>query len=318
LSDPRRFVISPLATLRWRQGQLLLTSPTAPVALTLPSEVLPFLDALSVPRTKHGLEDVECALPASQRTHLLDQLVAAEIVEVVEAPERPTEACWWDPHDRARVDARVIQLAQIAHGLGRSSRERLAVDGHGAPVPWLSRPVVDYLDQLDLRGLSVFEFGGGASTSWWVSRGASVTTVESNRRWFERLTQTWGDVAQLILEEDPERFAAVIERTDGAYDIILIDAHPRFRPGCADPAVRRLAARGMIILDDAPFYPSDAARLRRAGLLEVDLTGYCALEDNLQTTSLFLQPTFDLPRHDGPSPRFPFGSPGFSWKTWDQ
>ena len=75
----------------------------------------------------------------------------------------------------------------------------------------------------------------------------------------------------------------------------------------------RLSARGMIILDDAPFYPNAAEVLRRAGLIEVDVTGYLPLEGNLQTTSLFLSRDFDLPRRAKRSPVFPFGSPGSDW-----
>src|SRR5262249_19107637 len=79
--------------------------------------------------------------------------------------------------------------------------------------------------------------------------------------------------------------------------------------------LKRLSARGMIILDDAPLYPDAAEALRKAGLIEVDLTGYSTLEDNLQTTSLFLSRDFDLPRRTTRSPTFPFGSPGFDWKA---
>ena len=70
----------------------------------------------------------------------------------------------------------------------------------------------------------------------------------------------------------------------------------------------------MVILDDAPFYPKEAARFRAANLIEVDLTGFSPLEDNLQTTSLFLSREFDLPRRSACSPAFPFGSPGFDWR----
>jgi hypothetical protein len=72
----------------------------------------------------------------------------------------------------------------------------------------------------------------------------------------------------------------------------------------------------MIILDDAPFYPHAAEMLRIAGLIEVDVTGFSTLEDNLQTTSLFLSRSFDLPRRTTRSPAFPLGSPGFDWKAF--
>jgi len=52
-----------------------------------------------------------------------------------------------------------------------------------------------------------------------------------------------------------KRFADAILETDDRYDIILIDAAPAFRSPCVEPALKRLSPRGMIILDDSPFYP---------------------------------------------------------------
>jgi hypothetical protein len=180
----------------------------------------------------------------------------------------------------------VSQLIQIAQGFARSAEEGLPVDHWGQPVPWVARPVVDFLSQLDLSQLSIFEYGGGASTFYWDRRCAAVVTVESNEEWANRIIQGVGPRSRILYRPDQQAFAEAILESEDRYDIILIDAAPAFRPHCAEPALKRLSARGMIILDDAPFYPHAAESLRKAGLIEVDVTGFSALEASLQTTSL--------------------------------
>jgi hypothetical protein len=228
-------------------------------------------------------------------------------------PAPPPSEIWWDPRDRAQYDATALQLLQIAHGFTRSANENLCKDHWGRPVPWISRPVVDFLAQLDLRDVDVFEYGGGASTFYWKRLCRSVVCVESDPIWAKRLKKEIGSGARILLETDPRAFAEAILVTKKTYDIILIDAAPAFRIECVEPALKRLAPRGMIILDDAPFHVEAAARLRNAGLIEVDVTGFTPLEANLQTTSLFLSRNFDIPRRKGRSPALPFGSPGFDW-----
>ena len=304
------YVVSPHATISWRQGQIRATSGTKPRALILEPEALQLLAQLRVPRLAKQAATLS-GLPPDEVLPLLALLVESGIVEVLD-PADARQGPWWDPLDRGRDLRSVLQLIQVAHGFARSADERFAVDAWGRPTPWVARPVIDFLLQLDLSSLRVFEFGGGASTHYWRRRCGKVTCVESSPTWCERLSKL-GPEAEVLLRTDASSFAGAILERPGLYDIVLIDAAPAFRSGCVGPALERLDPRGMIILDDAPFYPEAAAKLRRAGLIEVDFTGYSPLEDNFQTTSLFLSREFDLPRREGDSPAFPFGSPGFDW-----
>jgi predicted O-methyltransferase YrrM len=313
----RRFVVSPHAVLRCRQGQLTLSSGSQPSTLVLHSDAMPLIVGLAKPKSLSALMNIPAKIPRAERPALLRKLVSAGIVEVRSQPAHP-KGSWWDPYDRAREETTLFQLIQIAHGFTRSAHVGFCVDESGAPVPWLSRPVLDYLFQLDLSGTRVFEYGGGASTYYWVRHCRSVVCAESNRRWYERLRADLVERASLLLREQEQAYSTAILETEDLYDVILIDAAPRFRRGCAAPALKRLTPGGMIILDDAPFYADIAAELRAAGLIEVDLTGYSPLEDNLQTTALFLTRDFAIPRRRGNSPAFPFGSPGFRWDALER
>lgn len=58
----------------------------------------------------------------------------------------------------------------------RSRRDKAAVDRSGQPLPWFTYPSVQFIATRIGRGLSVFEYGSGASTLWWAAR---VRTVVS-------------------------------------------------------------------------------------------------------------------------------------------
>jgi hypothetical protein len=309
--------MSPLVTMRWRQGQLHLSSPRYPKTLMIDSALAQLLLDLVEPRTLPWILARPSTINGADRRATLAILIDFGIIEVTNAPSGILGKAWWDSRDRACSDAVVVQLIQIAHGFARSAEENFSVDHWGCPLPWLARPIIDFLFQLDLSQLSIFEYGGGASTFYWNGRCAALVTIESNEDWANRLAQGVGPKCRVLYRPELQPFAEAILESDDRYDIILIDAAPNFRQHCVEPALKRLSTRGMIILDDAPFYPDAAEALRKAGLIEVDVTGLAALEANLQTTSLFLSRNFDLPRRTACSPAFPFGSPGSNWNAFE-
>lgn len=290
----------------------MLASGLQPTTLTLEPAVLTLLHLLSTPKSIEEIVGADLPIEPNERPPLVRLLLKVEAIESIR-PQTTNEKAWWDPRDRAKYEASLLTLVQVAHGFSTSSQVGLCVDHWGRPLPWLARPVVEFLYQLDLSAVDVFEYGGGASTWYWSRRCRSVTCVESSEPWYERLRSELAAVATILLRTTAEEFADAIMELTRQYGVILIDAHPAFRGGCVRPALRRLAPGGMILLDDAPFYPEAAAELRSADLIEVDLTGYTPLEANLQTTSLFLSRGFDLPRRTKRSPAFPFGSPHFRW-----
>jgi hypothetical protein len=315
--SPGLLVMSPLATMRWRQGQLQLSSPRHPKTLVIDSALAPLLLELVEPRTVSWILERQSTITHADRRTVLAILIDLGIIEVTGPPGRTVGKVWWDPDDKARDEAVVVQLIQIAHGFARSAEEGFSVDHQGRPLPRIARPVIDFMFQLDLSQLSIFEYGGGASTFYWDRNCASLVTAESDKDWANRIAQGVGPRARILYRPERQSFVDAILETNDRYDIILIDALPAFRRGCVGPALERLSKRGMIILDDATFYPHAAEALRNAGLIEIDVTGFSALEDNLQTTSLFLSRDFDLPRRTTHSPAPPFGSPGFDWTALD-
>src|SRR5262249_55074123 len=155
---------------RWRQGQLQLHSPRHPRNIVIDPALVPLLLDLVEPRTVSEILDRQSTISPTDRRNIIAELIDLGIIEITKTPRDVVGKAWWDPDDRAHCDATVLQLIQITHGFARSADEGFCVDHEGRPLPWIARPVIDFLFQLDLSQLSIFEYGGGASTFYWDRR----------------------------------------------------------------------------------------------------------------------------------------------------
>jgi hypothetical protein len=62
-------------------------------------------------------------------------------------------------------------------------------DQMGEIMPWFTRSFLDVLDCWNLRNLYVLEVGTGWSTKWWLTRGATVDSLDTNATWLEQARQ---------------------------------------------------------------------------------------------------------------------------------
>ena len=191
------------------------------------------------------------------------------------------------------------------YGFTDSVRLDRPVDGEGKPLPLYTYPTIQYLDALDWSGADVFEFGSGNSTLWWSTRARSVTSVENNPAWYAQLSAELPPTARMILETTRPMGRAM--PADGAsYRVIVVDCGDN-RYVAAEAALGHLADDGLIVLDNAEWYPQTAALLRDAGLIEVDFAGFKPCEFHTSVTSLFLRPGFRPVPKDARLPRYPIG-----------
>jgi hypothetical protein len=166
-----------------------------------------------------------------------------------------------------------------------------SIDRSGSPIPWFSYPAIEYLDGLDISGMSVFEYGSGNSTLYWQRRAKSVYAVEDNPEWATRVILLLGNQsACLHLISDNSDYPASIGSLGKKFGIIVIDGSSRFE--CAEKAVSCLQDSGIIILDDADHHTDAAAHLRDAGLLQIDFAGFAPINGYTKTTSFFFNKHF--------------------------
>lgn len=243
---------------------------------------------------------------------------------------------YWGQFDTAKVDISELKhnpnvlelprgemyLATCNHilrsqyGFVRSAEEQRPVDVRGRPIPLYTYPAIEFLDQFDYRDKSVFEYGAGSSTLYWMERARRVVSIENDPAWFDQLKSVMRSNVELCLAQG-DQFPYCIERYQERFDVIVIDG-AGYRYDCAVLAVECLAEGGMVILDNADWYPNCAGLLRHAGLLQVDLSGFKPTESHTSTTSLFFDRRFDFPARSNVRPRFAMGAKQAHSSEWDR
>jgi hypothetical protein len=179
------------------------------------------------------------------------------------------------------------------------------VDKDGQPIPWYTYPAIEYLEQFDLSGLEVFEWGCGNSSLFYANRVKKVTSVEHDTEWFNQMSpgrKANQELALVPLKDYP----AAIRQYGRKFDIIVIDGQRRF--DCTRQALEFLQPGGMIILDNSDWFYLSAALLReKMGLIEVDFHGFGPINPYTWTTSVFLSRDLRLPLKKDKQPLNPLG-----------
>lgn len=153
-------------------------------------------------------------------------------------------------------------------------------------LPWLTFPVIDFLNTWLTKEHRVLEYGGGSSSIYFARRAGEVITVEHHTGWFENISkviqakgitnwkgllfppeegQPYGtDIAEPshFVSGDADSkgknykaYASAIDRyPDHHFDVVLVDG--RVRPSCMQHAMPKIRKGGLLILDnsDRPYY----------------------------------------------------------------
>jgi hypothetical protein len=160
--------------------------------------------------------------------------------------------------------------------------------------PWMSFAAIRFLKTITRKDMSVFEYGSGGSTMFWISRVQEVVSVEHDLSWYMNMKEKLDVQAirnvQYILAEpvpdpgyrekrfenpddyisgDPgyagknfEKYAKSIDTfPDNYFDIIIVDG--RARPSCIQHGIPKLKKNGWLIIDNTErkyytaFFPFD-------------------------------------------------------------
>ncbi len=198
------------------------------------------------------------------------------------------------------------KILALDYGYLRSYEAGLPCDKDGHAIPLYTYPLIEYLVQLDLRALRVFEFGSGQSSLFWRERAQSVISVENNREWFERIRRDSPANHTIVLKEAQREFCDAILDCEDGFDAIIVDgAENRYE--CAVNAVKKLNPGGFVILDNSDWYPNTSKYLRESDLIQMDMCGFKPTAHHTSVTSLFLHRAFNVHPRDGRQPQCPLG-----------
>ena len=153
-------------------------------------------------------------------------------------------------------------------------------------LPWVTFYAIDFLNILDFKGKRVFEYGSGASTLYWLSKGATCVSIEHDKQWYDKMKSSISAIAEVdyrliqpelrspveitINPANPDHYGSnspefknydfshyvqqIDEFPDEYFDIIMIDG--RARPSCIKRSLSKVRVGGFMIVDntDRDYY----------------------------------------------------------------
>lgn len=190
----------------------------------------------------------------------------------------------------------INRIVRDEYGQQLSLKRAECLDKHGNHTPWFTYPAIEYLNQIDLSGKRVLEFGSGFSTLYWARRCGSVVSIEDSKSWYESMKPRLPkNVEYVHAGAEPEYVKAAAD-AQGPFDIIVNDG--LYRYDCATASRPKLADGGFVILDNSDWCARTCAFYRDSDLIEVDMAGFLPLNAYPMTTSFFFSRNVKLkPAH---------------------
>jgi len=163
------------------------------------------------------------------------------------------------------------------------------VDRQSNPLPWVTYPFIEFIDNRLNNNLDVFEFGSGNSTFYYAAKAHSVTTVENDEVWYDKIKQSLPSNAEIHYSklENGGDYCNYAVRSNKKYDMIIVDG--RDRVNCCINNLGALKLTGVLILDDSERqrYQPGVAFLLENGLKRIDFWGTAPAVNYLKCTTLF-------------------------------
>lgn len=166
------------------------------------------------------------------------------------------------------------------------------IDGAQSPIPWVTYAFIEFIQDRLTKELNIFEFGSGNSTQYYAARVKSVTTVEHDEAWAQKVSGTLPKNVELIFQplESDGAYCRVPKAKSTQYHIIIVDG--RDRVNCCKNSLDALTENGVVVLDDSERdrYQSGIDFLKEHGFRQLDFWGISPGLFYRKCTSIFYKP----------------------------
>lgn len=156
-----------------------------------------------------------------------------------------------------------------------SYNEMMPLDNEGNPLPWVTYPFIDFIEPRLNNSMNIFEYGSGNSTLWYSKRVKSVTSVEHELNWYDKIKNNLPanvsiHYSNLVYGKEYCQYAKYLNRK---FDLIIVDG--RDRVNCIKNSIECLTLNGAIILDDSERlnYQEGIQYLQNNGFKKIDFWG---------------------------------------------
>ena len=218
---------------------------------------------------------------------------------------------FWDVATKLRI-ASIIRLFIYKdsylkdQGWFLSIEKGKSVGGQGQPLPWLTYPLISFIEPRLNKNMSMFEYGCGNSTIWFAERVGEIHSIEHNKEWYNEICQNLPLNAKITLSEinsdqsysaitfmncsDETSYSSEIIRTGQLYDVILVDGV--YRSNSVLHSIHSIKNDGIIIVDNVDYVESKQAtnQLKKSGFKQLDFWGMCPIAHHDSCTAIFYRP----------------------------
>lgn len=182
-----------------------------------------------------------------------------------------------------------VNSAVKDYGWFRSYRTKESVDKNGNPIPWNTYSFLSFIEPRLKPEFNLFEYGSGNSTIWYAKKVNSITAVEHNKEWYEKVKQMLPKNAEVILssETEPEIYSREITKMESKFHIIIVDGI--FRNESLASSLEYLTDDGVVVFDDSEReeYNVSFNLLKENGYRRLDFRGMRGITSIINTTSVF-------------------------------
>jgi len=107
------------------------------------------------------------------------------------------------------LSAQVINFKYLAIDRAQYASIKLgrSIDNKMRPIPWWTYPAIDYLNQYKFHDETIFEYGPGNGTLWFIGKGCKkIISVENNKKWYQILDTSKKSNQVLIYKENKDDY----------------------------------------------------------------------------------------------------------------
>lgn len=163
--------------------------------------------------------------------------------------------------------------------------------------PWFTYPTIEYLNNLELIDLNIFEYGSGNGTKYFLNRGAKVTSIEDDKDWYNKISLNQNKNHSYLYGKNQKEYVERKELIDS--EIIIIDGS--FRNQCTRYLISLFEAKiidpVMIIFDNSDWFPNSIEIIDKTFKWQrVDFCGFGSVVPFTWVTSIYLNPNKVLKR----------------------
>ncbi|MDC0400335.1 tetratricopeptide repeat protein [Alphaproteobacteria bacterium] len=163
-----------------------------------------------------------------------------------------------------------------------ASKANNVVNGHGLPIPKLTNTFLHWFETQSWNESRLLELGSGNSTLYFAKFFKTVTSFETDQKWYEKILTTLPINAKIF------KVTSILESLENVvlddFDVILIDAAENRAK--LSRFLNKASYNGLVFFDNAEWYRKSIAIFCQDQFCEIPFFGIKPTEGNISCTSI--------------------------------